>query len=163
MGSGLAGQCAHTVPLTSPGSGPLTPWSHGPMLSSFKLTAPRRGILGKKNWGLHSREGPSPQLSVSQEHVCHTNWRRSWRGALWWVWCQDGSCGHVQRKWGGAPGPACDEHGNRVGNQLLHLPLAGSVANSHSRGDPGNWCLPHVPVPQNQVFSLLLHIWEHLT
>ena len=40
------------------------------MLSSFKLTAPRRGILGKKHWGLHSREGPSPQLSVSQEHVC---------------------------------------------------------------------------------------------
>lgn len=39
---------------------------------------------------------------------------------------------------GGAPGPACDEHGNRVGNQLLHLSLAGSVANSHSRGNPGN-------------------------
>ena len=90
--SGLAGRCARTGPLPAPGSGPLTLWSHSPVLSSFKFTAPRRGILGKKHWGLHSREGPSPQLSVSQEHVCHTNWRRSWRGAVWWVWCQDGSC-----------------------------------------------------------------------
>ena len=30
-----AGRCARTVPLPAPGSGPLTLWSHGPVLSSF--------------------------------------------------------------------------------------------------------------------------------
>lgn len=112
------------------------------MLSSFKLTAPRRGILGKKNWGLHSRERPSPQLSVSQGYVCHT----ALEAELAWGCVVGMLPGRVMltraKKWqrwgGGVPGPACDEHGNRVGNQLSHLPLAGSVANSHSRGVPGN-------------------------
>ena len=165
MGSGPAGRCARTVPLPAPGSGPLTLWSHGPVLSSFKLTAPRRGILGKKHWGLHSREGPSPQLSVSQEHVCLPY---KLEVELAWGWVVGMVPGWVmltraEEVDGGSPGPACNEHANRVETNsrtclwLALWPVATAEAILVTSVSPIS------PRPRTKCFFLPLDIWEHLT